>query len=282
MNKFVLTVFLFTGVILNSYSQKSLSDYSYVIVSEQFEFQKEKDKYQLNSLTKFLFNKHGFHAFFDSEVPTTVNRCDGLWAEAEGTPGFIITKVQLVLRDCNGVEVYRTEYGHSKLKDYKKAYYECVREAFDEIIRLNVNQKEIENVGLVKTTDNQSNVQKNETLPVVETTVIATAVVNNETTKIDKTVVVEKTVLNLPTNKYSNYSFGGKTYLLRKTSSGYTFYQELLGADDDLLLIGKISVNESKINFVSGKSKITNAYFDASYNLIVGESKNKIEYKYEN
>ena len=283
MNKLVLTVFLFAGVIFNSYSQKSLSDYSYVIVSEQFEFQKEKDKYQLNSLTKFLFNKHGFHAFFDSEVPTTVNRCDGLWAEAEGTPGFIITKVQLVLRDCNGEEVYRTEYGHSKLKDYKKAYYECVREAFDEIIRLHVNQKEIENVGLVKTTDNQSNVQKIETLPVVETTVVATTIVNDEPAKMDKTAVaIENTELNLPANKYTNYSFGGKTYLLRKTSNGYTFYQELLGADDDLLLIGKISVNESKINFVTGKNKITNAYFDSSNNLIVGEGKNKIEYKYEN
>ena len=40
-----------------------------MVISEQFEFQTEKDKYQLNSLTKFLFNKYGFHAFFNAEVP---------------------------------------------------------------------------------------------------------------------------------------------------------------------------------------------------------------------
>ena len=57
MNKLVAVIFLFMGIISKSFSQKSLSDYSYVIVSEQFEFQQEKDKYQLNSLTKFLFNK---------------------------------------------------------------------------------------------------------------------------------------------------------------------------------------------------------------------------------
>lgn len=282
MNKLVLIVFLFVGVTFNSYSQKSLSDYSYVIVSEQFEFQKEKDKYQLNSLTKFLFNKYGFHAFFDREVPPNVIRCDGLWAEAEGTPGFIYTKVQLVLRDCNGEEVYRTDYGNSKIKDYKKAYYECVREAFEEIIRLNVNQKEIENVELVKTTNNQDNVKKNETISVVETAVVTTTIVNEEPTIKNKTTIEKTTQLNLPTNKYTNYSYMGKTYLLRKTSRGYSLYQELLGADDDLQLIGKVSISESIIIFVSDKNKSTNAYFDESNNLIIGEGKNKIEYNYEN
>lgn len=141
MNKLVLVTFLFSSIISKSFSQKSLSDYSYVIVSEQFEFQQEKDQYQLNSLIKFLFNKYGFHAYFDSEVPLNVFRCDGLWAEAEGTPGFIITKVQLVLRDCTGEEVFRTNYGKSKVKDYKKAYYESVRNAFNDIINLNITQK---------------------------------------------------------------------------------------------------------------------------------------------
>ena len=188
----------------------------------------------------------------------------------------------MVLRDCNGEEVYRTDYGNSKVKEYKKAYYECVREAFEEIIKLNVNQKEIENVEFVKTTSNQDNVKKNETTPIVETALVTTTIVSEEPTTKDETTVVETTQLNLPTTKYTNFSYKGKNYLLRKTSSGYSFYQELLSENDDLLLIGKITKNESKIDFVNDKNKKMNVYFDESNNLIIGEGKNKIEYKYEN
>ena len=84
INSILSVVFFCLAFTFNSYSQKSLNDYTYVVISEQFEFQNEKDKYQLNSLTKFLFNKYGFHAFFNAEVPVNVKRCDGLWVEAEG------------------------------------------------------------------------------------------------------------------------------------------------------------------------------------------------------
>ncbi len=56
MKNFYVLVFFFLFSIPTSFSQKTLSDYSYVVVSEQFSFQNEKDKYQLNSFTKFLFN----------------------------------------------------------------------------------------------------------------------------------------------------------------------------------------------------------------------------------
>jgi len=69
-------VFCFISV---GFSQESLSDYSFVVVPEKYDFVSEADKYQLNSLTKFLFNKHGFNAYFDREMPD-VRRCDGLWA----------------------------------------------------------------------------------------------------------------------------------------------------------------------------------------------------------
>jgi len=98
MKRFYLIAFFYITITNLGFSQKSLSDYSYVVVSEQFEFQKEKDKYELNSFTKFLFNKHGFHAFFDREVPVNVNRCDGLWAEAEGGPGFVYKKIVMGMK----------------------------------------------------------------------------------------------------------------------------------------------------------------------------------------
>tara|TARA_B100000767_G_scaffold173421_1_gene162267 strand:+ start:53 stop:901 length:849 start_codon:yes stop_codon:yes gene_type:complete len=282
MNKLFAVIFLFMGIISKSFSQKSLSDYSYVIVSEQFEFQQEKDKYQLNSLTKFLFNKYGFHAYFDREVPLNVFRCDGLWAEAEGTPGFIITKVQLVLRDCTGEVIYRTNYGKSKVKDYKKAYYESVRNAFNDIIKLNVNQKDIEVVDIDITTDSQNSTDNTKNLSVVETSIIATnSIKGKPLKKVEPTI--EKTItLNLPLNKYTNYNYMGTVFLLRKTAIGYTLYQELIDADDDLLLIGKITVKGSDINFKNEKDKTVEVFFDESNNLIIGSGTERKAYNYIN
>ena len=282
MNKLVAVTFLFMGIISKSFSQKSLSDYSYVIVSEQFEFQQEKDKYQLNSLTKFLFNKYGFHAYFDREVPLNVFRCDGLWAEAEGTPGFIITKVQLVLRDCTGEVIYRTNYGKSKVKDYKKAYYESVRNAFDDIIALNVMQKEIEGMDVTTTLDPLVILENTKSSPVIKTVTATTNSINNESLKkVEPTI--EKTInLNLPLNKYTNYNHMGTVFLLRKTAVGYTLYQELIDTDDDLLLIGKITVKGSDINFKNEKDKILEVFFDESNNLIIGSGNKRKAYNYIN
>ena len=282
MNKLVAVIFLFMSIISKSFSQKSLSDYSYVIVSEQFEFQQEKDKYQLNSLTKFLFNKYGFHAYFDREVPLNVFRCDGLWAEAEGTPGFIITKVQLVLRDCTGEVIYRTNYGKSKVKDYKKAYYEAVRNAFDDIIALNIIQEEIEGMDVIKTLDTQVLSENTKNSPVVKTAIATTNSINIEPLKkVEPTI--EKTInLNLPLNKYTNYNYMGTVFLLRKTAIGYSLYQELIDTDDDLLLIGKIDVKGSKINFKNEKNTILEVFFDESNNLIIGSGNKRKSYNYIN
>ncbi|MGY8933257.1 MAG: hypothetical protein ACKVIM_03685 [Flavobacteriales bacterium] len=282
MNKLVLVTFLFSSIISKSFSQKSLSDYSYVIVSEQFEFQQEKDQYQLNSLIKFLFNKYGFHAYFDSEVPLNVFRCDGLWAEAEGTPGFIITKVQLVLRDCTGEEVFRTNYGKSKVKDYKKAYYESVRNAFNDIINLNITQKEIEDVDIVSISNPQILSENIKILPVIETSIVATNSIKKKPLKKDESTIEKTIKLNLPLNKYTNYNYMGTIFLLRKTAIGYSLYQELIDADDDLLLIGKITVKGSEINFKNEKDKTVEVFFDESNHLIIGKGTERKTYSYIN
>jgi len=282
MNKLVLGIFLFVGIISKSFSQKSLSDYSYVIVSEQFEFQQEKDQYQLNSLIKFLFNKYGFHAYFDREVPLNVVRCDGLWAEAEGTPGFIMTKVQLVLRDCAGEEIFRTNYGKSKVKDYKKAYYESVRNAFNDIINLNITQKEIEDVDIVSISNPQILSENIKILPVIETSIVATNSIKKKPLKKDESTIEKTIKLNLPLNKYTNYNYMGTIFLLRKTAIGYSFYQELIDADDDLLLIGKITVKGSEINFKNEKDKTVEVFFDESNHLIIGKGTERKTYSYIN
>lgn len=252
INSILLLVFFCLGISFSSFSQKSLSDYTYVVISEQFEFQNEKDKYQLNSLTKFLFNKYGFHAFFNAEVPVNVKRCDGLWVEAEGTPGFIITKIQLVLRDCHGNEVYRTKFGKSKIKDYKEAYYESMRDAFEEFIAMDIQQKELENN--------------------LQTSLKITA---------SDPSMYSLTTANFPNSTYTSYTYSSQNFLLRKTATGYSLYLEKTGANNDLLLKGKITIKDAKMIFEDSQKKKLKVEFDEFYNLTIGEGEDKVNFQYQ-
>lgn len=148
MNKYLTLVFFLFCIVTSGVSQKTLADYKYVSVPEQFDFVKGKDRYQVNSLSRFLFKKYGFDAYFSSELPD-VTRCEVIWADVEGSSGLIYTKIRVVLRDCNGMELYRSQEGRSKDKDYKKAYHEAIREAFSSFESIN---KEDVHVPKVETT----------------------------------------------------------------------------------------------------------------------------------
>ena len=69
MTRFLLLVTaLFLSI--NLYAQQTnLNDYSYVIVPDQFDFLKSKDQFQLNSMTKFYFEKSGFNAYLADSAP---------------------------------------------------------------------------------------------------------------------------------------------------------------------------------------------------------------------
>lgn len=123
-----------------SFSQSDkLNNYSYVIVNSKFDFVKEKDGYQTSSLTKFLFNKKGFKAFLDNEVlPEAVaeNNCNALFVDVVDDSGFLKTKSAIQIKDCKNNIIYTSTQGTSKSKDYKKAYHEAIRKAFDPIAKL--------------------------------------------------------------------------------------------------------------------------------------------------
>lgn len=114
-------------------AQVSLNSYKYIIVPKQFDFLNSQDQYQTSSLTKFLFNKYGYTAFFDDDdLPQDVseNRCLGLKSDIKKMKGFLITKLQIDLIDCNGNIVMSSDIGETKVKEYKKSYQIAIRDAF--------------------------------------------------------------------------------------------------------------------------------------------------------
>lgn len=131
MKKIVLLLaLLITGA---AFAQsESVNNYKYVIVPERFDFFKEANKYNLNSLTKMAFEKYGFVVLFDNEqMPPEIalNRCGALYGNLINDSNMLSTVITIVLKDCTGKVLFTSEKGKSKEKDYKKAYYAATREA---------------------------------------------------------------------------------------------------------------------------------------------------------
>jgi len=120
---------------ISVFSQENINDYKYIIVPVQYEFQKGEDAYQVNSLTKFLFEKEGFEVYLSSELPESLilNRCLALTARVNNHSKMLSTKMNIDLVDCRSNVVYASTEGKSKEKEYKKAYHESIREAFEDI-----------------------------------------------------------------------------------------------------------------------------------------------------
>ncbi|XMO85195.1 hypothetical protein AAFN75_10390 [Algibacter sp. AS12] len=122
------------------FAQANINNYKYVIVSKKYDFLKEKDQYQLNSLTKFLFEKYGFEAVMEgSDYPEELNqnRCLALFSDVTKEPGMFKTRLAVAFKDCNDKLVYTSEMGESREKEFKTAYNLALRDAFKSIEALN-------------------------------------------------------------------------------------------------------------------------------------------------
>jgi hypothetical protein len=120
---------------LKSWSQE-LSSHQYILVPQQFDFLKEPNQFQLNELTKFLFEKKGYSAVMEGEtLPADLNsnRCKALTARLRNESGMFVTRLQVVIKDCNNKEVFTSKPGSSRVKEFQKAYQEALREAFESL-----------------------------------------------------------------------------------------------------------------------------------------------------
>lgn len=257
MRYLIISVILFLSTTASdriAAQEERLSAFDYVVVPDRFGFQYERDQYQINSLLKFLFNKHGFHAFFPSELPD-VSRCDGLYAEIEQVNGFVWTEVSIRLLDCDGILFYQTKSGRSKLKDFAKAYSEAVRMAFESIEILGVRQgpleilqkagEEINSDGTIKADAKVKSKSKSDR-----------PLGNNSSDGLQTEVKPLKneavTFGLIPDVAMMNFKSLENTYLLRRTQLGYQWYRE---DKQDLIYEGKFFVVE-KMLFYEDKDQM--------------------------
>jgi len=132
-----ITPLLFT---IQGWSQSEINNYKYVVVPLQYEFLKGQDMYRLNTLTKFLFKENGFDTYFTKQkLPDDLfkDRCLAMYADLEEGNGFRRTKLTVLLRDCHGELIFKSDVGDSGNNVHQERYHEALREAFQSFKRLN-------------------------------------------------------------------------------------------------------------------------------------------------
>ena len=143
--------FLFVLLFVSSLGfSQSVNDYAGVIVPLRFDFLKSDNQYRMSTITKANLKKAGFDAFYANENISNsyIDRCTMLNADVVKDNGFLVTKLFVVLKDCNGKEIYKSEVGRSKEKDYELAYTEALNMAFQSVYALGYkyNGKTVANV----------------------------------------------------------------------------------------------------------------------------------------
>lgn len=134
MKAFPLFILIFFA--LAGYSQKTISNYKYVLVPERFSIFKTDNQYGMNTMVKLLLEDKGFTVYMDNnELPTQLagNKCNALKAELEDKKGFFVTSVVLVLKDCQGNIVFKSKEGKSREKEWPTAYDEALRDAYSSL-----------------------------------------------------------------------------------------------------------------------------------------------------
>lgn len=201
-------------------AQQQINDYKFISVPNQFEFQKETNSYEINALTKFLFNKYQFKAFLDSDNESKMfSVCEVLRVSMEKNSGFLDTKIKVILKDCNGKVVYTSPEGKSIKKDYKQAYHEAIRKALNDpriknhkytsIVSKNKKPQLPGNSNLVAKSKPK---QKDTTMPMIE--------------KCDPQKELPNKKIKSKTLPKFLFSLRGKEYAFQKSNEGYLIFEQ--------------------------------------------------------
>lgn len=120
------------AVSFSYFGAAQLNDYKYIVIPKKFDGFKKENEHQTSTLIKHLFSEKGFHTVYDDALPADLNsnRCLGLFVVLDDQSSMFSTKTTIRLKDCNGAEIMATQEGKSRIKEYKGAYNEAIRDAF--------------------------------------------------------------------------------------------------------------------------------------------------------
>jgi len=202
---------------------QNLNEYKYAILPSKFSFLKEENAHNLNVLTKMYLQKYGFETYFNNEeAPDEFiqSNCNKIFVDVAESSNIFITKLKVTIKDCKGTILATSDIGTSKEKEYRVAYNEALRMAFDNFTELKSHQY-------------QPNIKKVE----LSNEIVSEAVkgYSQETTS---EVLNRKLSVVTTENGFDLYSVESKLVLSAKVTSLKNVYIAVAGVEKGLLLKG--------------------------------------------
>ncbi len=151
---------LFLLVSATGFSQ-NLNDYKYAMVPATFSFLKEENQYNLNLLTKMYLQKYGFETYYDNEIYSTdfaATNCNKIFIDLINNSNMFTTKLKVVLKDCKNNILATSVEGTSNEKEYKVAYNEALRMAFDNFVFLKMHKFQVSEKSTVGSEEESSKI----------------------------------------------------------------------------------------------------------------------------
>ena len=124
MKNFSILALVFLSI--NSFAQQNKA----IIISNKYEFQKEKNTYNINNMLKAILVSNNYQVFFEDEIlPTEIaqNRCNALTGVLLDISNLFVTKLKFQILDCNNNLLFETEEVRTKEKDIQNAYIETIK-----------------------------------------------------------------------------------------------------------------------------------------------------------
>jgi hypothetical protein len=294
MKNRIFSFFILVMYVSVTFAQSELDAYKYIIIPKKYDFLKEEDRYQINSLTKFLFEKKGFNALFEDETyPADLleNPCLATTAYVVDDSSMFTTKLYIELKDCHNKTIYKSAEGKSKEKDYKKTYNDALRKSFSSIEEMDYS---FNNAAVASTKQSKQVVNPEPSVATPQTPEVLVSVVPvavpeiiNESDKeeaiTDAEIAEESQIENSILKSYKNEAISffimnqnqKLVAIVNQSKTGNYKKGEQIGT---LTKTSLPNIYKATWKNSDGKNEETTAYFDASGNLNVDINRNgKIE-----
>ena len=143
MKNFSILVLVFLS--FTSFAQQN----KVIIISNKYEFQKEKNTYNINTMLKAILVSNNYQVFFQDEVlPVEVakNKCNALTGVLIDNSNLLVRKIKFQIRDCQNNLLFETAEVKTREKDIQNAYIETIGLLSPELKKYNataIQKKEV-------------------------------------------------------------------------------------------------------------------------------------------
>ena len=124
MKNFSILVLVFLSI--TSFAQQNKA----IIISNKYEFQKEKNTYNINTMLKAILVSNNYQVFFDDEelpVEIAQNKCNALTGVLIDNSNLLVRKIKFQIRDCQNNLLFETAEVKTREKDIQNAYIEIIK-----------------------------------------------------------------------------------------------------------------------------------------------------------